>query len=161
MVQGMMLTKRQQDTCDACHLWKQKKKKHRKKLDRATHEPNQVVYADLLFPSKGNGSRYEAILVIMDGFSRFVTIHLLKSKASDIVNNHLKEYVLWAKRQAGRLVKKVLTYKIKQVLTDKSGEFVSEAMETWYHSRGIEHVQVGPKSSQLKLCGDAEHVKIL
>ncbi|OWZ09298.1 hypothetical protein PHMEG_00018022 [Phytophthora megakarya] len=107
MVQGMMITKRQQDTCDACHLGKQKKKKHRKKLDRATHEPNQVVYADLLFPSKENGSR----------------------KASDIVNNHLKEYVLWAKRQAGRLVKKVLTYKIKQVLTDKGGEFVNEAME--------------------------------
>ncbi|OWZ09580.1 hypothetical protein PHMEG_00017697 [Phytophthora megakarya] len=85
MVHGMMITKREQDTCDAYHLGTQKKKKHRKKLDRATHEPNQVVYADLLFPIKG----------------------------MEAVNNLLKEYVLWAKRQAGRLVKKVLIYKIK------------------------------------------------
>ncbi|KAE9045518.1 hypothetical protein PR002_g2177 [Phytophthora rubi] len=152
LVQGMMLTQRQQDTCDACHLAKQKKKKHRKKLDRATKEPNQVVYADLLFPGKGNGSRFEAVLVIMDGYSRLVTVHMLKNKSSEVVNNHLKEYVLWAERQAGRMIKKVITHKVMQVLTDKGGEFVSEAMEAWYNSRGIEHIQVGPKSSQLNLC---------
>ncbi|KAE9240870.1 hypothetical protein PF004_g7321 [Phytophthora fragariae] len=126
LVQGMMLTQRQQDTCDACHLAKQKKKKHRKKLDRATKEPNQVVYADLLFPGKGNGSRFEAVLVIMDGYSRLVTVHMLKNKSSEVVNNHLKEYVLWAERQAGRMIKKVITHKVMQVLTDKGGEFVSE-----------------------------------
>ncbi|KAE9042895.1 hypothetical protein PR002_g3648 [Phytophthora rubi] len=61
LVQGMMLTQRQQVTCDACHLVKQKKKKkHRKKQDGATKELNQVMYADLLFPGKGNGSRFEA-----------------------------------------------------------------------------------------------------
>jgi transposase InsO family protein len=152
LVQGMMLTQRQQDTCDACHLGKQKKKKHRKTLDRATKEPNQVVYADLLFPGKGNGSRFEAVLVVMDGYSRFVTVHMLKSKSSVVVNNHLKEYVLWAERQAGRMIRQVITYTVKQVVTDKGGEFVNEAMEAWYNSRGIEHIQVGPKSSQLNLC---------
>ncbi|KAE9310895.1 hypothetical protein PR003_g20157 [Phytophthora rubi] len=152
LVQGMMLTQRQQDTCDACHLAKQKKKKHRKKLDRATKEPNQVVYADLLFPGKGNGSRFEAVLEIMDGYSRLVTVHMLKNKSSKVMNNYLKEYVLWAERQAGRMIKKVITHKVMQVLTDKGGEFVNEAMEAWYNSRGIEHIQVGPKSSQLNLC---------
>ncbi|KAE9288793.1 hypothetical protein PF008_g26045 [Phytophthora fragariae] len=50
------------------------------------------------------------------------------------------------------MIKKVITHKVVQVLTDKGGEFVNEAMEAWYNSRGIEHIQVGPKSSQLKLC---------
>ncbi|GMF47682.1 unnamed protein product [Phytophthora fragariaefolia] len=126
-------------------------KKHRKKLDRATKEPNQVVYADLLVPGKGNGSRFEAVPVIMDVYSRFVMVHMLMDQSSEAVNNYLKEYVLWAECQAGRMIKRVITYTVKQVLTDKGGEFVNEAMEAWYNSRGIEHIQVGPKSSQLNL----------
>ncbi|KAE8904902.1 hypothetical protein PF003_g11080 [Phytophthora fragariae] len=62
----------------------------------------------------------------MDGYSRLVTVHMLKNKSSEVVNNHLKEYVLWAERQAGRMIKKVITHKVMQVLTDKGGEFVSE-----------------------------------
>ncbi|KAE8987347.1 hypothetical protein PR003_g23346 [Phytophthora rubi] len=50
LVRGMMLTQRPLDTCDACHLAKQKKSKRRKKLDRALKRPNQVVYADRLIP---------------------------------------------------------------------------------------------------------------
>ncbi|GMF44976.1 unnamed protein product [Phytophthora fragariaefolia] len=152
LVQGMMLTQRQKDMCDACRVGKQKMKEHRKKLDRATKEPNQVVYADLLFPGKGNGSRFEAVLVIMDGYSRFVKVHMLKDKSSEAVNNYLKEYVLWTERQAIRMIKRGIPYTVKQVLTDKGGEFVNEAMEAWYNSRGIEYIQVGPKSSQLNLC---------
>ncbi|GMF18509.1 unnamed protein product [Phytophthora fragariaefolia] len=65
----------------------------------------------------------------MDGYSRFVKVHMLKDKSSEAVNNYLKEYVLWAERQAGRMIKRVITYTVKQVLTDKGGEFVNEAME--------------------------------
>jgi hypothetical protein len=151
LVRGMMLTKRQLDTCDACHLGKQKRNKRRKKLDRALDRPNQVVYADLLIPSKSNGTRYEAVLVIMDGYSRYVTVKLLTSKSSTVVNQHLKEYVLWAERQAGRAVEEV-SFEVKQVLTDKGGEFVNIAMKDWYASQGIEYIRVGPKSSQLNLC---------
>ncbi|KAE8998089.1 hypothetical protein PR002_g18839 [Phytophthora rubi] len=127
LVQGMMLTQRQQDTCDACHLAKQKKKKkkHHNKLDRATKEPNQVVYVDLIFPGKGNGSRFEGVL----------------NKSSDVVNNYLKEYALWAERHAGRMIKKVITHKVTQVLTDKGDEFVNEAIDAWKNSRGIGHIQ--------------------
>ncbi|POM81740.1 Copiatype Polyprotein [Phytophthora palmivora] len=34
----------------------------------------------------------ELILVIMDGFSRFDKLHLLKSKSSSSVNKHIEEY---------------------------------------------------------------------
>ncbi|GMF23949.1 unnamed protein product [Phytophthora fragariaefolia] len=151
LVRDMMLTQRQQDTCDACHLGKQKRKAHRKKLDRATIEPNQVVYADLLFPGKSNGTQYEVALVIMDGYSRFVTVHLLHDKHSKVVNKYMKEYVLWAERQARRN-REGAAYKVKRVLSDKGGEFFNDEIDDWYHSKGIEHEKVGPKSSQLNLC---------
>jgi len=153
LVRGMMLTKRQLDTCDACHIEKQKRIKRRKKLDRALDRPNQVVYADLLIPSKLNGTRYEAVLLIMDGYSRYVTVKLLTSKSSTVVNQHRKEYVLWAERQAGRAVEEV-SFEVKQVqvLTDKGGKLVNIAMKDWYASQGIEHIRVGPESSQLNLC---------
>ncbi|KAE9167269.1 hypothetical protein PF004_g28877 [Phytophthora fragariae] len=156
LVRGMLMKQRDLGACDACHIGKQKKKPHLKKLERNTKTPNQVVYADLLILSKDNGTRFEAVLVIMDGFSRFVTLHMLTSKSSEVVNRHIKEYVLWAERQAGRhKVRQVLTrtlhvvYKDYPILTDKSGEFVNTEMESWYKA---EHVLVGPKSSQLNLC---------
>ncbi|KAE9338316.1 hypothetical protein PR003_g11563 [Phytophthora rubi] len=140
---------------DACHIGKQKKKPHLKKLERNTKTPNQVIYADLLIPSKANGTRFEAVLVIMDGFSKFVTLYMLTSKSSEVVNRHIKEYVSWAERQAGRhKVRQVLTrthhvvYKVYQILTDKGGEFVNTEMESWYKAHGIEHGLVRPKSSQ-------------
>ncbi|KAE9033053.1 hypothetical protein PR001_g10331 [Phytophthora rubi] len=155
LVKGMLLTQRQQQgPCDACHVGKQKKKAHRKKLDRGLEQPNQVVYADLLIPSKDNGTRYEAVLIIMDGFSRFVTMHLLTSKASEVINERIKEYILWAERQAGRSKRGVnrIKYLVQQVCTDKGGEFVNDAMAAWYRAHGIEHIRVGPKSSQLNMC---------
>lgn len=41
---------------------------------------------------------------------------------------------------------------VQQVITDKGGEFVNTEIETWYSTHGIEHVKVGPKSSQLNAC---------
>ncbi|KAE8892049.1 hypothetical protein PF003_g24094 [Phytophthora fragariae] len=159
LIRGMMLRRRELGACDACHIGKQKQRAHRKKLNRNIMKPNQVVYADLLIPSKDNGTKYEAVLVIMDGYSRFVTIHLLKSKSSTVVNQHMKEYVLWAERQAGRhKIEQVLTrtvnlkYRVHQVQTDKGGEFVNTDIDAWYKAHGIEHILVGPKSSQLNLC---------
>lgn len=163
MVKGMMLTQLQkEEISDACHIGKHKKKRLRKKLDRGLKTPNQVVYAHLLIPSKGNGTRFEAVLVIMDGYSRFVTVHMLTGKDSKVVNKRMKEYILWAERQAGRnsvsgtkaKVRKVITriHKVQQVLTDKGGEVVNDAMDEWYRAQGIEHVLIGPKSSQLNLC---------
>ncbi|KAK1946627.1 hypothetical protein P3T76_002179 [Phytophthora citrophthora] len=99
----MMLRQREHNqACDASLVGKQKRSRRRKKLNRKTRVPNQVVYADLLISSEGYGTRYEAVLIIMEGHSRFVTMHLLKSKAAEVVNARIKVYVAWAKRQARR-----------------------------------------------------------
>ncbi|GMF54576.1 unnamed protein product [Phytophthora fragariaefolia] len=117
-------------------------------------QPNHVVYVALLIHSKDNGTRYEAVLIIMDGFSRFVTMHMLTSKTSEVINERIKEYILRAERQAGRRKRGVnrIKYLVQQACADKGGEFVNDAMAAWYRAHGIEHIRVGPKSSQLNLC---------
>ena len=82
LVRGMMLTKREHRTCDACHLGKQKRQTHWKKLDREKNEPNQVVYADLLISGQSNATKIMAVLIIMDGYSRLITIQLLKARTA-------------------------------------------------------------------------------
>ncbi|GMF24339.1 unnamed protein product [Phytophthora fragariaefolia] len=142
LVNGMMLTQRQAKACDA--------------------SPNEVVYADLLFPGQGNGTRYKAVLVIMDGWSRFLTVHLLTNKSAATVNALIQQYVVWAERQGGRGIKKIIQrefeptesarFPVRHILTDKGGEFVNSAINGWYASRGIEHIRVGPKTSHLNPC---------
>lgn len=79
LARGMMLRQGELGTCDACHVGKQKKRPNRKKLDSGIQVSNQVVFADLLIPSKRNGTQYAAVLVIIDGYPRFVTVHVLTS----------------------------------------------------------------------------------
>jgi hypothetical protein len=101
LVKGMMLSRREPRACDACHIGKQKRKKRQKKLDRGVTAPNQLIFPDLLFPPKNNGTNYSAVLVIMDAWSRFVTLHPLKDKSAPTVNKLIQQYVVWAERQEG------------------------------------------------------------
>ncbi|KAI9910261.1 hypothetical protein PsorP6_010578 [Peronosclerospora sorghi] len=101
MVDGMLVTKREHTACDACHLGKQRASRHRKKLDRTVSAPNQIVYADLMIPSKLNETRFSAVLMIMDAYSRFLTVHLLTSKKESVVNALMKQYVLGTPRWTG------------------------------------------------------------
>ena len=110
-----------------------------------------MVYADLLIPGQSNATTIVSVLIIMDGCSNFITIKLLTSNNGKKVNHHMQEYILWAERQAGRYISNC-SYKVKQVLSDKGREFCNDAMEAWYRSKGIVHVKVGPKGSQLNLC---------
>ena len=105
----------------------------------------------MLIPGQYNSTKHVAVLVIMDGYSRFINIKLLTSKDSKIINNYMQEYVLWAKRQASQHSEN-LSYSVQKVIGDKGGEFCNDAIEAWYTSKGIVHVKVGPKGSQLNLC---------
>lgn len=132
-------------------------------MERNVTAPNQLIYAALLFPDRNNGTRYSAVLVIMDAFTKYITVHLLTSKAANVVNPLMHQYVSWAERQVGRTVDKIvqrqlvdgtnrIIYTVRRVLTDKGGEFVNRDIDDWYATRGIEHVKVGPKSSHLNPC---------
>ena len=87
----------------------------------------------------------------MDGYFRFVTVKILKSNDSKIIIKHMQENVVWEEQQAGQHISN-RSYSVKKVRSDKGGEFSNDAIEAWYSSKGIVHVKVGPKSSQLNLC---------
>ncbi|DAZ95119.1 TPA: hypothetical protein N0F65_009750 [Lagenidium giganteum] len=157
LVKGMMLSQREQKACDACHVGKQKRKKRLGKLDRGVSAPNQLVCADLLFPPKHNGTHYTAVLVVMDAWSRFVTIHPLKDKSAVTVNQHMQQYGVgratgWSRNQEDRAASVRHGFPVQQILTDKGSKFVNKEMASWYAARGIEHVEGGPKSSHLNPC---------
>ncbi|KAF1327473.1 Integrase catalytic core protein, partial [Globisporangium splendens] len=139
MVEGMQLKKRDNIFCDACQLAKQRRKTHAREIAHDTKHPNEVVYADLLSPghhSKGNVSQ---MLVIMDGYSRFLSIYLLKCKAD--TNARMMDYVKLVERQAE-------PFKVKLVVTDKGTEFENKEIKHWYASQGIAHLIVGPRAQQ-------------
>ncbi|KAG6612762.1 Integrase, catalytic core protein [Phytophthora cinnamomi] len=154
--------------CTDCHFGKQRRKTFKKSLDRNIVKMNEMAFADLLIPGLHNGTKYSAVLVVMDGFSRFVTTYLLNSKTEDEVNGYMMQYVVWAERQHRRKVDTVVTRRwcaeeessheqdeaigpVKQVLTDKDAEFCNKTIERWYATKGIVHTKIGPKSSQLNV----------
>ena len=157
LVDGMMLSGRSVRDCETCHLAKQVRKTFKKKLDRHIVQPNQLVYADLLVPGVNSDTSIGAVLVIMDGYSKFVTTYMLRAKAADAVAAALRQYIAWAERQVRRhaiykLAGKKIEYPVFQLLTDKGGEFASAEFKLWLKDRGIEHVKVGPASSQQNPC---------
>ncbi|OWY90132.1 LOW QUALITY PROTEIN: Retroelement pol Polyprotein [Phytophthora megakarya] len=131
IAKGIMLKKRGKIDCMDCRFGKQKRKTYRKQLERNIMKVNDMVFADLLIPGVHNKTHYTAVLVVMDGYSRFVMTYLLKSRNKDEVNARMQEYIARAERQHGRRVEKVVTRKfagddteetsrpVKQVLTDK------------------------------------------
>ncbi|KAE8979132.1 hypothetical protein PR002_g24502 [Phytophthora rubi] len=144
LVDGMMLRKRQFVTCEACQLGKQRAKTPQKMLDRGVTERNQLVFADLLFPPKNyNCTRFNAVLVVMDAYTRFVTVYPVKTKHKDDVNPLIKRYINWAERQCTGC-------KVKTMFTDGGGEFVNDEMTAWYQSNGITHTATPKNSSRLK-----------
>ncbi|GMF35188.1 unnamed protein product [Phytophthora fragariaefolia] len=162
MAKGIMLKRRGKIDCVDCHFGKQRRKTFRKKPDRPIEKVNDLVFAGLLIPGASNGSPYTAVLVVMDGYSRYVKIYLLKSKGEVEVNKYMQEYIACAERQHGVNVAEVITRNwsndgedgtggvlVKQVLTDKGQEFCNGSMEKWYRTKGITHTKVGPNASQL------------
>ncbi|KAF1324633.1 Integrase catalytic core protein, partial [Globisporangium splendens] len=139
MAEGMHLKRREKISCDTCQLAKQRRKTHAKEIPHHIKHPNEVVYADLLSPGRHSKGSVSQMLVIMDGYSRFLSIYLLKSKAD--TNARMMDYVKWAERQAE-------PYKVKRVVTDKGTEFENKDIERWYALQGIAHQIVGPRAQQ-------------
>ncbi|KAG6958235.1 hypothetical protein JG687_00009509 [Phytophthora cactorum] len=139
MAKGIMLKKRGKIDFADCRFGKQRRKTYQNKLVRNIEKVNDIVFADLLIPGLSNCTAYSAVLVVMDGYSRFVTTYLLKSRNEGEVNARMQEYIAWAERQHGRRINRVVTRQ----------KFCNGTMERWYKKKGIVHTKVGPNASQL------------
>ncbi|DAZ99546.1 TPA: hypothetical protein N0F65_005418 [Lagenidium giganteum] len=84
-------------------------------VHRRASRTNDLIFADLMDFSANKTTKFRYLLVIVDAFSNFTSVFLLQKKSE--TNLCLEEYIAWAEIQQGR--------PIKQVLTDKGGEFVN------------------------------------
>ncbi|KAE9020819.1 hypothetical protein PR002_g12433 [Phytophthora rubi] len=82
LVRGMLLKGRELPTCGTCELTKQKRKKRNKRFERGFDEPNETIFMDLMDPGKKNSTIYTQALVIVDGYSRWMTVYVLTDKAA-------------------------------------------------------------------------------
>lgn len=139
LVDGMFLKGRELPSCVTCEVAKQKRAKHNVSFERDHQGPNDTIYVDLMEPGHKNPTRYTHVLVIVDGYSRWTTVYMLKSKTE--TSEHLKNYVAWAERQVSRPVKKIVS--------DTGSEFVNETVKTWCAERGIQPLTIAPGGSSV------------
>ncbi|TYZ66515.1 hypothetical protein PybrP1_006514 [[Pythium] brassicae (nom. inval.)] len=104
-----------------------------------TTRPLELVHTDVVGPmetkSKG-GARYG--LVLVDEWSRFVVIYLLKTKSQ--VLQSVKAYKSEMEATTGE--------RLRCLRSDNGSEYISKAFATFYSSSGIKHQTSAPYSPQ-------------
>ncbi|XP_022873216.1 uncharacterized protein LOC111392180 [Olea europaea var. sylvestris] len=116
--------------CGPCQLGKQLKESHKKTSRILTKRPLELIHMNLMGPSRTEslgGKRY--ILVVVDDFSRFTWIELLreKSDACDIIKSLCK-----------RLCNE-LNLKVSRMHSDHGKEFEIFNLESFCMDEGILH----------------------
>jgi hypothetical protein len=125
--------------CSACVAEKQLGKNHPAKSMISTTRPLELLHLDLFGPSTYDslgGSRYG--LVIVDDYSRYTWVFLLKSK-----DETHKFFTKFAK-QPERTFEEV----IKTIRTDNGSKFKNYAMDDFTGEEGINHEFSAPYTPQ-------------
>ncbi|KAK1685797.1 hypothetical protein QYE76_046645 [Lolium multiflorum] len=125
--------------CSACVAGKQLKKKHPIKSMVTTSRPLELLHLDLFGPSHYDtlgGSKYG--LVIVDDYSRYSWVFLLKSK-----DETHREFITFAKK-----AQRMYESEIKAIRTDNGTEFKNYTMQEFVDDEGIKHEFSAPYTPQ-------------
>ncbi|KAK1617109.1 hypothetical protein QYE76_022626 [Lolium multiflorum] len=125
--------------CSACVAGKQLKKKHPIKSTVTTSRPLELFHLDLFGPSHYDtlgGSKYG--LVIVDDYSRYSWVFLLKSK-----DETHREFITFAKK-----AQHMHESEIKAIRTDNGIEFKNYTMQEFVDDEGIKHEFSAPYTPQ-------------
>nr|GEZ68333.1 retrovirus-related Pol polyprotein from transposon TNT 1-94 [Tanacetum cinerariifolium] len=111
-------------------MGKSTKKTHKPKSEDTNQEKLYLLHMDLCGPMRVksvNGKKY--ILVIVDDYSRFTWVKLLRSKdeTPDFIINFLK------------MIQVRLKVPIRRIQTDNGTEFVNQTLRDYYEEVGISH----------------------
>ncbi|KAK1687097.1 hypothetical protein QYE76_047945 [Lolium multiflorum] len=123
----------------ACVAGKQLKKKHPIKSIVTTSRPLELLHLDLFGPSHYDtlgGSKYG--LVIVDDYSRYSWVFLLKSK-----DETHREFITFAKK-----AQRTYESEIKTIRTDNGTEFKNYTMQEFVDDEGIKHEFSAPYTTQ-------------
>lgn len=140
LVRGMPRLKYEKDhLCSSCQLGKSKKQTHKPKPTNSNTEVLHTLHMDLCGPMRVqsfNGKRY--ILVVVDDYSRFTWVKILRSKdeTPDIIIKIIKQL-------------QVRLNKIVRIIRTNNGtEFVNQQLTQFYESIGISHQKSIPRTPQ-------------
>ncbi|KAK1650213.1 hypothetical protein QYE76_068018 [Lolium multiflorum] len=125
--------------CSACVAGKQLKKSHPIKSIVTTSRPLELLHLDLFGPSHYDtlgGSKYG--LVIVDDYSRYSWVFLLKSK-----DETHREFIIFAKK-----AQRMYESEIKAIRTDNGTEFKNYTMQEFVDDEGIKHEFSAPYTPQ-------------
>ncbi|KAK1661354.1 hypothetical protein QYE76_049513 [Lolium multiflorum] len=125
--------------CSACVAGKQLKKRHPIKSIVTTSRPLELLHLDLFGPSHYDtlgGSKYG--LVIVDDYSRYSWVFLLKSK-----DETHREFIVFAKK-----AQRMYESEIKAIRTDNGTEFKNYTMREFVDDEGIKHEFSAPYTPQ-------------
>ncbi|KAK1667607.1 hypothetical protein QYE76_055766 [Lolium multiflorum] len=118
---------------------KQLKKRHPIKSIVTTSKPLELLHLDLFGPSHYDtlgGSKYG--LVIVDDYSRYSWVFLLKSK-----DETHREFIIFAKK-----AQRMYESEIKAIRTDNGTEFKNYTMQEFVDDEGIKHEFSAPYTPQ-------------
>ena len=136
---GIIITDREWRTCESCAKMKASKQIQPRYASRKFTKPGVMLSADLcgpVAPKTVGGAQY--VSVIIDHFSSYTDIKLLKSKESTEVLQHFQEFIATYERQSGNL--------IKTIRTDNGKEYTSKLFEDFLTEKGIIHGTTSPHS---------------
>ena len=130
------------ELCQACCMGKGVVTKPKLSAFVAT-QPLQLLHVDICGPfayGSIDGSKY--FLTIVDGYSRFVYVKLLKTKSD--ATNAMKDIIVHAETKFASSGK---VFKVGAVRTDNGGEFVNKLLHEFFREKGIEHQLTVPHNS--------------
>ena len=131
---------RQIDNCAGCDRGKMKSRSFRS----SSPQPRAKRILDLVhtdvcgpFQTRSQGGSYY-FLVIVDDHSRMTFVYFMEKKSE--AERHLRNFISFAERQTGRMV--------KRVRSDNGGEFCSSSLREFLSKSGIVHELTAPYCPQ-------------
>nr|GEU47136.1 hypothetical protein [Tanacetum cinerariifolium] len=140
LVRGLPKLKFEKDhLCSACAMGKSTKKTHKLKTEDTNQEKLYLLHMDLCGPMRVEsiiGKKY--ILVIVDDYSRFTWVKILRSKdeAPDFIIKFLK------------MIQVRLKVPVHRIQIDNETEFVNQTLRDYYEEVGISHETSVARSPQ-------------
>nr|GEU90132.1 retrovirus-related Pol polyprotein from transposon TNT 1-94 [Tanacetum cinerariifolium] len=140
LVRGLPRLKFEKDhLCSACQLGKSKKHTHKPKTKNTNLEVLHTLHMDLCGPMRVqtiNGKKY--ILVIVDDYSRFNWVKILRSKdeTPEVVIKFVQQILVG------------LNKTVRYTWTDNGTEFVNQTLTDYYERIGIFHQKTVPRTPQ-------------